>query len=90
MSDDNKVHVANPADINAFSKQAPKGSVYIEFDVPSNTVFPGGRDGWGIIAGPNSLYDRLNKKKGLPAITEMPRATSIVEKGRKWNEELLF
>ena len=24
MSGDNKVHVANPADINAFGKQAPK------------------------------------------------------------------
>ncbi len=33
MSGDNKVHVANPADINAFGKQAPNGSLYVEFDV---------------------------------------------------------
>ena len=32
MSGDNKVHVANPADINAFGKEAPKGSLYVEFD----------------------------------------------------------
>lgn len=28
ISGGNKVHVANPADINAFGKQAPKGSLY--------------------------------------------------------------
>ena len=83
MSGDNKVHVANPADIDAFGKQAPKGSVYVEFDVSSNTVFPGGKEGWGIIAGPGSLYDRLNTKKGLPTITEMPKANNIEVKGRK-------
>jgi len=42
MSGDNKVHVANPADIDAFGKQAPKGSLYVEFDVSSNTISPGG------------------------------------------------
>ena len=85
MSEDeyNKIHVANPAEINAFSKQAPKGFVYVEFDVPNDTIFPGGRDGWGIIAGPGSLYDRLAIKKGLPAITEMPQAINIEIKGRK-------
>jgi len=41
MSGDNKVHVANPADIDAFGKQAPKGSIYVEFDVSSNTISPG-------------------------------------------------
>ena len=83
MSDGNKVHVANPADINAFGKQAPKGSIYVEFNVPSNTIFPGGKPEWGIIAGPNSLNDKLNRKKGLPPITEMPRAENIEIKGRK-------
>ena len=83
MSGDNKVHVANPADINAFEKQAPKGSIYVEFDVPSNTISKGGTDGWGIINGPGSLLDRLNAKKGLPRITEMPDATNISIKGIK-------
>lgn len=83
MSGDNKVHVANPADINAFGKQAPKGSIYVEFDVPSNTISKGGTDGWGIINGPGSLLDRLNTKKGLPRITEMPNATNISIEGSK-------
>ena len=83
MSGDNKVHVANPADINAFGKQAPKGSLYVEFDVPSNTISKGGTDGWGIINGPGSLLDRLNAKKGLPRITEMPNATNITIEGSK-------
>ena len=83
MSGDNKVHVANPADINAFGKQASKGSLYVEFDVPSNTVSKGVTDGWGIINGPGSLLDRLNAKKGLPRITEMPNATNIMIGGSK-------
>nr|WP_077611767.1 hypothetical protein [Clostridium sp. Marseille-P2415] len=83
MSGDNKVHVANPADIEAFGKQAPKGSLYVEFDVSSNTISPGGTDGWGIINGPGSLLDRLNAKKGLPRITEMPQVTNIEIKGSK-------
>lgn len=83
MSGDNKVHVANPADINAFGKQAPKGSIYVEFDVPSNTISKGGTDGWGIINGPGSLLDRLNAKKGLPRIIEMPDATNISIEGSK-------
>ncbi|NRT79266.1 RHS repeat-associated core domain-containing protein [Clostridium beijerinckii] len=83
MSGDNKVHVANPADIDAFSKQAPKGSIYVEFDVPSNTISQGGTDGWGIINGPGSLLDRLNARKGLPPITEMPKPINIEIKGGK-------
>ena len=83
MSGDNKVHVANPANIDAFGKQAPKGSIYVEFDVPINTVSTGGTDGWGIINGPGSLLDRLNERKGLPRITEMPNAKNIEIKGSK-------
>ncbi len=83
MSGDNKVHVANPADIEAFGKQAPKGSIYVEFDVSSNTMSLGGTDGWGIINGPGSLLDRLNAKKGLPRITEMPQVSNIEIKGSK-------
>lgn len=83
ISADNKVHVANPADIDAFMKQAPKDSIYVEFDVPINTLSPGGAAGWGIINGPGSLLDRLYAKKGLPRIKEMPKATNIEIRGRK-------
>ena len=83
MSDDNKVHVANPADFYAYYKQAAKGSIYVEFDVPSNTIFPGGNEKWGIIAGSGSCNDRINTRKGLPPIKEMPKAINIEIKGRK-------
>ena len=83
MSDDNKVHVANPADFYAYYKQAAKGSIYVEFDVPSNTIFPGGNEKWGIIAGPGSYNDRINTRKGLPPIKEMPKAINIEIKRRK-------
>lgn len=43
----------------------------------------GGTDGWGIINGPGSLLDRLNAKKGLPRITEMPNVTNISIEGSK-------
>ena len=78
MSANGMTHVSNPADINAFAKQAKKGSVYVEFDVPSASVSPGGKDSWGIINGPGSPKDRLYIRNGLPGITEMPNATNIV------------
>lgn len=83
LSGDNKVHVANPADIEAFRKQAPNGSIYVEFDVPSDVISAGGRDGWGIVNGPGSLLDRVRVLKGLPRIEEAPKATNIKIVGRK-------
>lgn len=83
LSTDNKVHVANPANIEAFRKQAPNGSVYVEFDVPSDTISVGGKEGWGVVNGPGSLLDRLRQKKGLPEMTEVPKATNIEKKGSK-------
>ena len=79
----NMTHVANPANRNAYEKQAPKGSLYVEFDVPSNRISPGGAEGWGIIAGPGSIKDRFNQKKGLPAIKEMPYVKNIKIEGKK-------
>ncbi len=40
-------------------------------------VFPAGNEGWGQIPGPGSIYDRLNIKKGLPPIEDMPNAFNI-------------
>ena len=79
----NTTYVANPADINAFNKQAKPGSIYVEFDVNISSVFNAGKDGWGQIPGPGSILDRLNQKKGLPAITEMPIANNIKIGGKK-------
>lgn len=57
--------------------------MYVEFDVSSGTISKGGADGWGIKNGPGSLLDRLNEKKGLPGIPEIPDATNIVIRGKK-------
>jgi hypothetical protein len=56
-------HVANPADKTAFGKQAPVGSVYVEFDVPLSSVRQTG-ESWAKILGPRSLEGRLLVKKG--------------------------
>jgi hypothetical protein len=77
MSRSGNTSVANPADINAFGRQAKPGTIYVEFDVPTSSIQPGGNANWGIIDGPGSITDRLNQFKGLPAITEMPNATNI-------------
>jgi hypothetical protein len=52
--------VANPANLEAFLTQAERGSLYVEFSVPSTSVRPGGKVDWGIIPGPGSVHDRLN------------------------------
>ena len=72
----NRTYVANPADSSSFPA-APKGSIYVEFDVDANFVLQAGKEGWGQISGPGSIIDRLNQKKGLPPITDMPKAENI-------------
>jgi hypothetical protein len=68
-------HVALPADISAYEKQAAPGSVYVEFDVPVSSVKPT-QAGWAKVVGPNSVEARLAAKKGLP-IPQMPAATNV-------------
>ena len=82
MSQADITHVANPADINAF-KGAKKGSIYVEFDVKTKVISPGGNENWGIISGPNSIRNRFYKQKGLSTIEEIPDAYNIEIKGRK-------
>lgn len=74
-------HVANPADANAFGKQAKPGSIYVEFDVPTSSLKQT-NEGWAKIIGPNSLEGRLAAKKGQP-IPQMPSATNIRIVGEK-------
>ncbi len=56
-------HVAYPSNPDAFGRQAPKDSIYVEFDIPSNSVKPAG-NGWGRIPGPGSPESRLSQKRG--------------------------
>ncbi len=78
----NRNYVASPASKDAFPS-APNGSIYSEFDVAKNSLYPAGNENWSQIPGPGSLIDRLNQKKGLPAITEMPDALNIKNLGGK-------
>ena len=78
----NTTYVATPSNIDSFPS-AKTGSIFTEFDVDSKNIYPAGKEGWGQIPGPGSLIDRLNQKKGLPAITEMPDALNIIIKGEK-------
>ncbi|GHU38244.1 hypothetical protein FACS1894192_09350 [Bacilli bacterium] len=76
----NTTYVANPSNSSAFPS-APKGSLYVEFDVATETLKPAGKVEWSQIPGPNSLYDKLGQKQGLPPITEMPPASNLTVRG---------
>ena len=79
-------HVAYPADINAFGKQAKNGAIYVEFDVPKTSLVPT-NEGWAKIVGPDSIEGRLAKRKGLP-VPEMPDASNISIRGEKVDGEI--
>ena len=68
--------VANPADINAYMRQAAPGTRYVEFNVPGDVLRQGGAPGWGIIPGPNSIFARYAASRGLP-IPQFPGASEI-------------
>ena len=74
-------YVAYPADYNAYYKQTAKGSVYVEFDVPTSSLKQT-KDVWATIPGPKSMYSKLNVKKGLKPY-EFPKATNIKLVGEK-------
>lgn len=53
--------------INDFKGTASKGSVYVEFDVPTNSLIQGGKDGWYKMLDPDAKPSQkylLNKQKG--------------------------
>ncbi|UHA73174.1 hypothetical protein KIK04_21710 [Paenibacillus sp. 481] len=71
-----RTYVAHSASYDAFYKQASKGSVYVEFDVPSSSLRQT-KDEWATIPGPNSLYSKLLEKKGLPPIQSFPKEENV-------------
>lgn len=76
-------HVAHPADMAAFQKQAKPGSQYVEFDVSESTLRPGGAPGWAQIPSPDHpLYGRLAEKTGIPLQHPVP-AHNITVVGSK-------
>lgn len=74
-------HVAYPSDMEAFGKQAAPGSVYVEFDVPLDSVKPAG-SGWARIPGPDSPESRLNEKRGGEKL-KFPDIINIRKVGEK-------
>lgn len=68
-------HVAHPADPAAYGAQATRGSIYVEFDVPTQSLRPT-QAGWATIVGPGSIDGRLAAKRGTP-IMAMPEARDI-------------
>lgn len=67
-----RTYVVNPANPAAYQSAAP-GSVYSEFNVPTDSLFPAGKPEWSVIPGPN-VTTRLYG----PAPASMPPATCIV------------
>ncbi|WP_223284219.1 hypothetical protein [Kosakonia sp. SMBL-WEM22] len=74
-------HVASPADIEAFGKQAKPVTMYVEFDVPEESLIKT-NEGWAKIIGPDSLEGCLARHKGKP-VPEMPKAANISIKAHK-------
>jgi len=74
-------HVTVPPDPSAYAA-ADSGSVFVQFDVPTSQLAQGGKAGWGIVYGPNSIHGRLAAQKGSP-VSGMPDACNISVTGRK-------
>ena len=74
-------HVANPADINAFIKQAKSGTIYAEFDVYKGSLRQT-NIGWSKIIGPSSFEGRHYLELKIPR-PEMPYAFNIRIRGGK-------
>ena len=68
-------HVASPANVETFMKQAAVGSRYIEFGVPIESIKTTSQ-GVAKVIGPNSLEGRLAAAKGNPT-PQMPTASDI-------------
>src|SRR5262249_15285091 len=73
-------NVLSPPNPAAY-KDAPSGSLYLQFNVPASSL-RGKSAGQTIIPGPNSPHSRAAVKQGLPAL-QMPPATNIKIMGRK-------
>ncbi|WP_177329233.1 hemagglutinin repeat-containing protein, partial [Pseudomonas sp. SHC52] len=68
--------------ISDFKGAAPKGSVYVEFDVPTNSLLQGGKEGWFKMIGPDASKSQqflLNKQGG----EHLPEVKNILIRDRK-------
>lgn len=74
-------HVTSPPDADAF-RAAGVGSLFVEFDVDNTQMFPGGREGWFILYGPNSIHGRNAVRMGM-LVAELSVARNVVIKEAK-------
>lgn len=68
--------VASPANPESYMRQAPAGDYYVEFGVPTNSLFPAGRGDWAQIPGPGHRLSKLAAGRGNP-IEHPVRACNI-------------
>jgi hypothetical protein len=69
-------YAAEPATPEAYGRQAAPGTGYAEFDVPSDSLYPGGEPGWVKMSTPWGQPGRIAAFKGLP-IPQLPPALNI-------------
>ncbi|WP_456237963.1 TreTu family toxin [Nocardioides acrostichi] len=71
-------HVADPANMATYARQAAPGSKYVEFDVPRTSLFPSGWPGGAQIPGPNHILARLAERRGSPVQFPVPACNIVV------------
>jgi len=79
---DGRTFVARPPDVEAYMATADPGTHYVEFDVPTNSLFAAGRDDWAQIPSPDHILGRLAEKRGVPVQSPVP-ACNIIQVATK-------
>lgn len=74
--------VANPATPGSYGSQAAPGSVYVEFDVPTNALQKGGADGWSQIPTAKSSVGKIAIKNGQPVNPGIPASNITKVSGK--------
>lgn len=74
--------VARPPDVESYMSTAAPGTHYVEFDVPSNSLFSAGRADWAQIPSPDHIRWQLASKQGVPVQSPVP-ACNIVHVATK-------
>lgn len=74
--------VSNPANIEVYQSRAKPGTVFVEFNVPSNSLYPADFPNSSLIPASYSLYGMRMAKVGRGPYDDVP-ATNIEIVGRK-------
>lgn len=69
-------------DVSDFKATAPAGAVYVEFDVPTNSLLQGGEDGWFKLIGPDASKSQqfMMNKQGGSQLSEVKNITVVDKK----------